>query len=59
MQARREKNLIIFHAGSLSVPVMKLNAAFEKGQSRCQGALPEAAGSLVCARKITELGKGV
>jgi len=53
---RKEKNLIIFHAGSLSVPVMKLNAAFEKANPGVR-VLSEAAGSLVCARKITELGR--
>ncbi|MCU0378789.1 MAG: substrate-binding domain-containing protein [Bacteroidales bacterium] len=50
------KELIIFHAGSLSVPVMKLNAAFEKANPGVR-VLSEAAGSLVCARKITELGR--
>jgi len=53
---KKEKNLIIFHAGSLSVPVMKLNAAFEKANPGVR-VLSEAAGSLVCARKITELGR--
>lgn len=53
---KKEKELIIFHAGSLSVPVMKLNAAFEKANPGVR-VLSEAAGSLVCARKITELGR--
>ncbi len=53
---KKEKNLIIFHAGSLSVPVMKLNSAFEKANPGVR-VLSEAAGSLVCARKITELGR--
>ena len=54
--AKKEKKLIIFHAGSLSVPVMKLNAAFEKANPGVR-VLSESAGSLVCARKITELGR--
>jgi molybdate/tungstate transport system substrate-binding protein len=52
----REKHIIIFHAGSLSVPVRKLNEVFEKANPGIR-VLPEAAGSLNCARKITELGK--
>jgi molybdate/tungstate transport system substrate-binding protein len=50
------KNLIIFHAGSLSVPVRKLAEAFEKANPGVT-VLTEAAGSLHSARKITELGK--
>lgn len=53
---RKEKNLIIFHAGSLSMPVKKLNEAFEKANPGVR-VLSEAAGSLVSARKITELGR--
>lgn len=53
---KKDKDLIIFHAGSLSVPVMKLNEAFEKANPGVR-VLSEAAGSLVCARKITELGR--
>jgi molybdate/tungstate transport system substrate-binding protein len=55
-QSGREKNLIIFHAGSLAVPVKKINEAFEKANPGVR-VLPEAAGSLQCARKITELHK--
>lgn len=51
-----KQNLIIFHAGSLSVPVRKLNEAFEKANPGVI-VLSEAAGSLVCARKVTELEK--
>lgn len=51
-----EQKLIIFHAGSLSVPVKKLVDEFEKANPGAR-VLTEAAGSLVCARKITELGK--
>jgi molybdate/tungstate transport system substrate-binding protein len=55
-QSGREKNIIIFHAGSLAVPVKKINEAFEKANPGVR-VLPEAAGSLQCARKITELHK--
>jgi molybdate/tungstate transport system substrate-binding protein len=55
-QSGRDKNLIIFHAGSLAVPVKKINEAFEKANPGVR-VLPEAAGSLQCARKITELHK--
>ena len=51
-----EKNLIIFHAGSLSVPVKKLSEAFMEDNPGVR-VLSEAAGSLHTARKITELGK--
>jgi molybdate/tungstate transport system substrate-binding protein len=52
----KEKNIIIFHAGSLSVPVRKISEAFEKANPGVR-VLSEAAGSLQCARKITELHK--
>jgi len=52
----KTRNIIIFHAGSLSVPVKKLNEAFEKANPGVR-ILSEAAGSLACARKVTELGK--
>ncbi|MCU0459302.1 MAG: extracellular solute-binding protein [Bacteroidales bacterium] len=51
-----EKKLIIFHAGSLSVPVKKLSEAFMEDNPGVR-VLTEAAGSLHTARKITELGK--
>lgn len=51
-----EKNLVIFHAGSLSVPVRKLTEAFEKANPGVR-VLAEAAGSLHSARKITDLGR--
>src|SRR5512133_2973569 len=54
--ASQPKNIIIFHAGSLSVPVKKLNEAFEKANPGVR-VFSEAAGSLACARKVTELGK--
>ena len=50
------KKLIIFHAGSLSVPVKELSEAFMKDNPGVT-VLTEAAGSLHTARKITELGK--
>jgi len=52
----KEKNIIIFHAGSLAVPVNKISEAFEKANPTVR-ILSEAAGSLQSARKITELGK--
>lgn len=47
-------DLIVFHAGSLSVPFKDLGAEFEKRNPDVKVCL-ESAGSLVCARKITEL----
>ena len=52
----KQQNIIIFHAGSLSVPVKKISEAFEKANPGVR-VLSEAAGSLQCARKITELHK--
>ena len=52
----REQNIIIFHAGSLSVPVKKISEAFEKANPGVR-VLAEPAGSVQCARKITELHK--
>jgi molybdate/tungstate transport system substrate-binding protein len=49
-------NLIIFHAGSLAVPLQKIAGAFEKEYPGTK-VLTEAAGSVECARKITDLGK--
>jgi molybdate/tungstate transport system substrate-binding protein len=48
--------IIIFHAGSLSVPFNKLKNEYEKMHPEVK-ILLEPAGSLVCARKITELKK--
>ena len=48
------KVLTVFHAGSLSVPMKNLAAAFEKENPGIWVQL-EAAGSLACVRKITEL----
>ena len=49
-------NLIIFHAGSLSVPMKEITSAFKKENPDVNIQL-EAAGSVECARKITELDK--
>jgi molybdate/tungstate transport system substrate-binding protein len=48
--------LIIFHAGSLSVPMKELAAAFNKLHPELT-ILMESAGSVDCARKITDLQK--
>jgi molybdate/tungstate transport system substrate-binding protein len=52
----RQKEIIIFHAGSLSVPFRQLADEYEK-LNPGNKILMEPAGSLVCARKITELKK--
>lgn len=49
-------DLIIFHAGSLAVPVKEIAAAFRK-KNPGVNILTEAAGSVDCARKITDLHK--
>jgi molybdate/tungstate transport system substrate-binding protein len=49
-------DLIIFHAGSLSVPFQQIARAFEKENPACH-VLLEASGSVDCARKITDLHK--
>jgi molybdate/tungstate transport system substrate-binding protein len=48
--------IILFHAGSLSVPFNQMKAEYEKMNPHIK-ILLEPAGSLVCARKITELKK--
>jgi len=52
----KEKEIIIFHAGSLSVPFRQLKIQYEKRNPDIK-ILLEPAGSLICARKITELKK--
>ncbi|MDO9580146.1 MAG: tungstate ABC transporter substrate-binding protein WtpA [Bacteroidales bacterium] len=52
----KPKEIIIFHAGSLSVPFKQLKDEYEKRHPDIK-ILLESAGSLVCARKITELKK--
>ena len=51
-----QKELIIFHAGSLSVPIKQIALEYEKRNPNTKIFL-ESAGSLVCARKVTELKK--
>jgi len=51
-----EKELIIFHAGSLSVPLKKISQEYEKKNPGTRIFL-ESAGSLDCARKVIELKK--
>ncbi|MBU8920681.1 MAG: substrate-binding domain-containing protein, partial [Bacteroidales bacterium] len=49
-------DLVIFHAGSLSVPLRRIaNLYMEKNPG--VNVLLEAAGSRACARKISELGR--
>lgn len=55
-QAAKQKEIIIFHAGSLSVPFKQLANEYQKKNSGIK-ILLEPAGSIVCARKITELKK--
>ena len=49
-------DLIIFHAGSLSVPMKEIKAEFNKLYPNVN-VLMEPAGSVECARKITDLKK--
>ena len=50
------KELIIFHAGSLAVPMNQIAQEYERRNPGTKIYL-ESAGSLVCARKVTELKK--
>jgi molybdate/tungstate transport system substrate-binding protein len=52
----KKKEIIIFHAGSLSIPFRELADIFEKNNPGVK-VLLEPAGSIVCARKVTELKK--
>jgi molybdate/tungstate transport system substrate-binding protein len=52
----KSKEIIVFHAGSLSVPFKQIKNEYEKINPDIK-ILLEPAGSLVCARKITELKK--
>lgn len=54
--ADRRKEIVIFHAGSLAVPFKQLADEYSKLNPEVK-ILMEPAGSLVCARKITELRK--
>ncbi|MBF0104663.1 MAG: tungstate ABC transporter substrate-binding protein WtpA [Deltaproteobacteria bacterium] len=55
-ELRRARDLIVFHAGSLSVPVKQMVVAFKKGHPDVNIIL-ESAGSRTCARKISDLHK--
>ncbi len=48
------QKLIVFHAGSLSLPMKELATAFEKENPGVR-VLMESSGSIACARKITDL----
>jgi molybdate/tungstate transport system substrate-binding protein len=52
----KNKELIIFHAGSLAVPMKQIAQEYEKRNPDTKIYL-ESSGSLVCARKVTELKK--
>ena len=52
----KEKEIIIFHAGSLSVPLKEVTMDYMEMNPGIDIKL-EGAGSVACARKITELGK--
>lgn len=54
--AENQGEVIIFHAGSLSIPLKQMAEAFNKQYPKVK-VFREAAGSRVCARKITELKK--
>ncbi|MBE0674304.1 MAG: tungstate ABC transporter substrate-binding protein WtpA [Bacteroidales bacterium] len=54
--SRKSNEIIIFHAGSLAVPMARLAEEYMSANPDIK-IVTEAAGSLVSARKITELGK--
>ena len=51
-----KENIIVFHAGSLSVPFAEIEKVFEAKYPQYD-VKREAAGSRACARKITDIGK--
>ena len=53
---KENNKLIIFHAGSLSVPFKQMKDEFQKENPGIE-ILLESAGSVKCARKITDLNK--
>ncbi len=55
-ESNQKQKLIIFHAGSLSVPFKEIAKEFEKLNPNTKIIL-EVAGSGTCARKITDLHK--
>jgi molybdate/tungstate transport system substrate-binding protein len=54
--AQTKAEVIIFHAGSLSIPMKQMAAAFNQQYPDVK-VLREAGGSRICARKITDLKK--
>jgi molybdate/tungstate transport system substrate-binding protein len=56
INSSKTKEVIVFHAGSLSVPIKQVAEAYEKKNPGTK-ILLESSGSLVCARKVTELKK--
>lgn len=54
--SKHEKQLTIFHAGSLAMPMKAMADTFMKENPSCQ-IFMESAGSRECAKKITELNK--
>ena len=52
--AETPAKVVIFHAGSLSIPLKQMSEAFKKEYPNVE-VLREAAGSRICARKITDL----
>jgi len=55
-ESPKHREIIIFHAGSLAVPFNEIKKLYEN-QNPLVSVVLEPAGSLVCARKITELKK--
>ncbi len=55
-ESEKSNDLIIFHAGSLSVPLKKISKEFKK-ENPDVNIIMESAGSRKCARKITDLKK--
>lgn len=53
---QNKRQIIVFHAGSLSLPFRQMKQAYEKEHPDVE-ILLEAAGSVDCARKITDLNK--
>jgi len=49
-------DLVVFHAGSLALPMRRISRAFMREHPGIR-VMCEAAGSRVCARKITDLGR--
>jgi len=56
VSAVAKEKVVVFHAGSLSVPFAEMEKAFEAKYPRFD-LRREAAGSRACARKITDIGK--